>query len=126
MASCARHHALHAAAAPTAKAGVRQNVGTVQATGSGGTLKYNVDPDGTGSALPFTISNPDYNVRSLRGTAVLRWEYHPGSTAYLVWTQTRDEGASFGDLNFARDRTALFSAHPDNIFLLKISYWLGL
>lgn len=103
-----------------------QDVGTVQATGSGGALKYNVDPDGAGPALPFTISNPDYNVRSLRGTAVLRWEYRPGSTAYLVWTQTRDEGASFGDLNFARDRTALFSAHPDNIFLLKISYWLGL
>ncbi|MGI9091488.1 MAG: hypothetical protein ACR2GG_10345, partial [Gemmatimonadaceae bacterium] len=74
----------------------------------------------------FTIANPDFNVRSVRGTAVVRWEYRPGSTAYLVWTQTRDDGAQFGNLDFGRDRAALFSAHPDNIFLLKISYWLGL
>lgn len=103
-----------------------RDVGTIAASGSGGGLTYTVDPDGAGPAVPFTIRNPDYNVRSLRGTAVLRWEYRPGSTAYLVWTQTRDSGAAAGDFNFARDRTALFAAHPDNIFLLKISYWLGL
>jgi len=26
--------------------------------------------------------------RSLRGNAVLRWEYHPGSTLFLVWTRS--------------------------------------
>ena len=76
--------------------------------------------------MPFTIPDPDFNVRSLRGTAVLRWEYRPGSTAYLVWTQTRDASAAFGNFDFPRDRAALFAAHPDNIFLLKISYWVGL
>lgn len=103
-----------------------QDVGTIQATGSGGGLTYTVDPDGAGAAQSFTIANPDFNVRSLRGTAVLRWEYRPGSTAYLVWTQTRDTDAAFGNFDFPRDRAALFAAHPDNIFLLKISYWLGL
>ncbi len=103
-----------------------QDVGTIIATGSGAALKYTVDPDGAGPGIPFTLNNPDFNVRSLRGTAVLRWEYRPGSTAYLVWTQTRNDGAQFGNLSFDRDRTALFSAHPDNIFLLKVSYWLGL
>lgn len=103
-----------------------QDVGTIQPSGTGSALTYTVDPDGPGAAAPFTIANPDFNIRSLRGTAVLRWEYRPGSTAYLVWTQTRDANAAFGNFDFGRDRAALFAAHPDNIFLLKISYWLGL
>jgi len=103
-----------------------RDVGTITSSGAAGGLTYTVDPDGPGAAAPFTIANPDFNLRSLRGTAVLRWEYRPGSTAYLVWTQTRDTDAAFGNFDFTRDRTALFAAHPDNIFLLKISYWLGL
>jgi hypothetical protein len=103
-----------------------RDVGTIQSAGTGSALTYTIDPDGPGAAAPFTVANPDFNIRSLRGTAVLRWEYRPGSTAYLVWTQTRDANAAFGNFDFARDRTALFAAHPDNIFLLKISYWLGL
>lgn len=103
-----------------------QDIGTVRTTGSGGALTYVVDPDAGGPAPSFTIQNPDFDLRSLRGTAVLRWEWRPGSTAYLVWTQTRNDQVPLGTLDFTRDRTALFAAHPDNIFLLKISYWLGL
>lgn len=99
-----------------------RDVGTIQPASGG----YTIDPDGAGASVPFTIPDPDFNVRSLRGTAVLRWEYRPGSTAYLVWTQTRDASAAFGNFDFPRDRAALFAAHPDNIFLLKISYWVGL
>src|SRR5690606_32992424 len=36
-----------------------------------------------------TVQNRDFNLRSLRGTAVLRWEYRPGSTLYLAWQQNR-------------------------------------
>jgi hypothetical protein len=86
---------------------------------------YLVDPDGPGPAAPFTIDNPDFNLRSLRGTGVLRWEWRPGSTAYLVWTQTRNDVAPLGGFDFARDRAALFAAHPQNVFLMKVSYWLG-
>ena len=75
---------------------------------------------------PFSFDNPDFNSRSLNGDAVLRWEYRPGSTIYLVWTQNRYDGASYvGDFDLTRDRTALFRAHPDNIFAVKASYWLG-
>lgn len=36
---------------------------------------------------PWTgaTGNPDFNYRSLRSTAVLRWEYRPGSTLYVAW-----------------------------------------
>jgi hypothetical protein len=93
---------------------------------TGAITGYRIDPDAGGPAAAYTIGNPDFNLRSLRGTGVLRWEWRPGSTAYLVWTQTRSGQASVGDLQFARDRTALLAAPADNIFVLKISYWLGM
>lgn len=69
--------------------------------------------------------DPDFNYRSLRGTAVLRWEWRPGSTLYLAWQQSRTDSAQgIGDFDFSRDRQALFRADPDNIFVLKVNYWL--
>jgi hypothetical protein len=87
---------------------------------------YTVDPDGAGAAAPFAIADPNFNFRSLRGSAVLRWEYHPGSTVYFVWTQERSGNAPVGDLRLDRDLRGLVGAPPDNIFLVKFSYWLGL
>jgi hypothetical protein len=86
---------------------------------------YTVDPDGAGPAAPFTFGDPSFNFRSLRGNAVLRWEFIPGSTLYLVWTQDRNDTESVGDLQFGRDVSALFRAKAENIFLLKINYWLA-
>ena len=69
--------------------------------------------------------NPDFNFRSLRGTAVLRWEWRPGSTMFLAWQQSRtDYAAGIGDFDLSRDRQALFAADADNIFVFKMSYWL--
>ena len=89
---------------------------------------YTVDPDGAGPATPFTMSDPNFNFRSLRGSAVLRWEYHPGSTVYFVWTQERSASAAagIGDLQLGRDLQGLVGMPPDNIFLVKFSYWVGL
>ncbi|GMV05744.1 MAG: hypothetical protein AMXMBFR53_20210 [Gemmatimonadota bacterium] len=77
---------------------------------------------------PWAGSMPDFdfNYRSLRGTAVLRWEYRPGSTLYLAWQQSRSDYATgVGDFDFGRDRQALFRARPDNVFVLKASYWIS-
>jgi hypothetical protein len=84
-----------------------------------------VDPDGAGPAASFTFDQPDFTFRSLRGNAVLRWEYRPGSTLYLVWTQSRASEEVLGDLQFRRDVDALFQAPAENVFLIKASYWLG-
>lgn len=86
--------------------------------------QYTIDPDGAGPAKPFTVDNPDFSQRSLRGNAVFRWEYRPGSVLYVAWTQSRASNAAFGDLSFQRDRSALFATHPDNVFLVKASWWL--
>jgi hypothetical protein len=71
------------------------------------------------------VPNLDFNYRSLRGTAVLRWEWRPGSTLYVAWQQSRSDYASgVGDFQFSRDQAALFGTRPDNIFVLKMNYWL--
>jgi len=83
---------------------------------------YAVDPDGPGPASSFFFGNPDFNVKSLRGTIVLRWEYFPGSLLYFVWTQNRADYAHPGDLQLRRDLSDLLTAPGDNIFMLKVSY----
>ncbi|WP_157464807.1 DUF5916 domain-containing protein [Balneola vulgaris] len=68
----------------------------------------------------------DFDYRVLQGNAVLRWEYRPGSTLFLVWQQERDEylgGQSFFEP--FKSTPDLFKAEPTNIFLIKLSYWFG-
>jgi hypothetical protein len=71
------------------------------------------------------VPDRDFNLRSLRGNAVLRWEYRPGSTLYVAWQQMRQGIAPVGDFAFGRDRAALFATRPDNILVVKASYWLN-
>jgi hypothetical protein len=84
-----------------------------------------IDPDGPGPAPVFTFDNPDFNVKSLRVNAVFRWEWRPGSTLYLVWTQTRDDEAGPGRLASGRDVKALFRAPAHNVLLAKITARVG-
>ncbi|MGE5361490.1 MAG: DUF5916 domain-containing protein, partial [Bacteroidales bacterium] len=84
-----------------------------------------VDPDGTGPAEPFKLVNPDFNYKSLRVNAVFRWEWRLGSTLYVVWTQNREDSANPSD-RFALGRavSSLFGARGDNVFAVKVAYWL--
>ncbi|HEX2188220.1 MAG TPA: DUF5916 domain-containing protein, partial [Longimicrobiaceae bacterium] len=91
---------------------------------SGRDSVYLLDPDRDGTA-EFSFRNPDFNLRSLRGNAVLRWEYRPGSTLFLVWQQNRSGGEPFGDFRLGRDAAGVFRPHPDNVFVLKATYWIG-
>jgi hypothetical protein len=68
---------------------------------------------------------PGFNFKQLRSNLIVRWEYRPGSTLYLVWTQGRDAFATAeGTETFRGDVSNLFRLHPDNTFLIKASYWL--
>jgi hypothetical protein len=91
------------------------------------TGRYTVDPDGKeGLARAFGFRDRDYNFRSLRGNAVLRWEYRPGSTLFFVWQQQRSEEVLLGDFDLGRDSGAWLRAPAESVFLLKLTYWLGL
>ncbi len=87
---------------------------------------YTIDPDGNGSVESFTISNPDYSYKSLRSTVVFRWEYDPGSTFYLVWTQRRSDDSHPGRFRFGRDFRDMLKADGENIFMMKFTYRFNL
>jgi hypothetical protein len=91
---------------------------------NGDVTSYTIDPDGDGQAESQTIGNPDFNYISLRENAVLRWEYMADSTLFLVWTQSREDVEPTGDFQFGNSFNNLLSVKTDNIFMLKITYWL--
>ena len=70
--------------------------------------------------------NADFNYRSFRTTNVLRWEYKPGSSLFVVWQQNRSDEGDLGDFQFGRDFGGVFSAPSHNVFLVKLSYWLNM
>lgn len=79
--------------------------------------------DGVGN---LSISNPDFNFRQFRSNLVVRWEYLPGSTIYLVWSQGRTSSDSNGMFSYQNDVKNLFKVTPRNVFLVKFSYWFAL
>jgi hypothetical protein len=69
--------------------------------------------------------DPDFNVKSFRTTNVVRWEYKPGSTLFVVWQQAREYDAGPGGFRFGRDVHDIFGVPPKNVFLVKLAYWLN-
>lgn len=84
---------------------------------------FDLDADGIADE---SLGGRDFNFRSLRGNAVLRWEYRPGSTLFLVWQQSRESEEGVGSFELGRDLDGLFGAPAENTFILKVSHYLSL
>ncbi len=80
--------------------------------------------DETGA--PEGLPDPSFNFKSLRGNAVLRWEYRPGSVLYFVWTQERTDFEPYGELRFGPSTRRLFDAAANDVFMVKATYYLDL
>jgi len=93
----------------------------LSARAEGGRVFADVDGDGAEESF----ARPDFNFEQFRSNLVLRWEYLPGSTLFVVWSQGRDDYASDGSFRFGRDMRNLFSVRPDDVFLVKVSYWMS-
>ena len=78
--------------------------------------------DGTAS---FTLENPDFQVKSFRSNLVLRWEWRPGSTLYLVWQQNRFESRAIRERAGLGTMFRSFSAPGDNFFAVKTTLWFS-
>jgi hypothetical protein len=79
------------------------------------------------SSVDYAFGKPDFNVREFLSNFVLRWEYNPGSSVYLVWSQTRfNDEYSGGTMDYSGDMNTLFNLRPHNVFLIKFSYRFGL
>jgi hypothetical protein len=68
---------------------------------------------------------PDFNAKSFRTTNVLRWEYRPGSTLFVVWQQARENDFVPGGFRVGRDVRDIFGVPPKNVFLVKLAYWIN-
>ena len=71
-------------------------------------------------------SNPDFNRKSLRGNVVLRWEYRPGSTLFVVWNTSTSDTDRPGEFSPRRDLADAFRAPGSHVFVVKLNYWLTL
>jgi len=108
------------------------DVGTVTQAADGAVT---VDPDGSGPSSTFTVSDRDFSYRSLLGNAVLRWEWRPGSTLFLVWQQRRIDSVTghgaagenpwVGGFDLGRDTGDMFGAPADDVLMIKVNYWLN-
>jgi hypothetical protein len=98
-----------------------EDVGSIRPVDGG----FEVDPDEGGSAPAFTVRDRDFRRASLNGNAVLRWEWRPGSTLFLVWQQARSVSRDDGEFRLGPGFRALWSERPDHVLLLKMSYWFS-
>lgn len=79
----------------------------------------------TDGQAAFTLPNYDFNVRSYRSNVVLRWEWRPGSTAYVVWQQNRASSVPEGQHVGLGDLFGSLSAPGDNIVAIKTTFWIA-
>lgn len=89
---------------------------------AGGQLLVDEDRDGN---TDYAFGNPDFNFQQFRSNLVVRWEYRPGSTVFLVWSQGRTGTSPAGGFSFRDNLNDLFNVYPDNVFLIKLSRWLS-
>ena len=87
---------------------------------------YEIDEDGDMN-VDYSFDNPDFTVNEWLSNLVIRWEFMPGSTAYLVWSQTRNYYMQNGGFEIWDNMDNLFTEDkPTNTFLVKFSYRFGL
>lgn len=87
---------------------------------------YYVDDNGDGTS-DYSFENPDYNYDQFLSNLVARWEFLPGSTLYLVWSQTRSYYDSTGSFSLDQNLSNLYTEKkPHDVFLIKFTYRFGL
>jgi len=86
---------------------------------------YYVDEDLDG-VNDYSFDLPDFNFKQFRSNLVIRWEYRPGSTLFLVWTQSRTGYDATGQFKYGTNMKELFDVWPENVFLVKMNYWFSL
>ncbi|MGE5348049.1 MAG: DUF5916 domain-containing protein [Actinomycetota bacterium] len=88
--------------------------------------RYSVDEDGD-EISDYTFRNPDNNYDQFLSNLVVRWEFRPGSTLFLVWSQTRSYNDNTGSFSLEQNLNNLYTAEkPYDVFLVKFTYRFGL
>jgi hypothetical protein len=97
-----------------------------QLSGPDATNYYRVDENRDGKT-DYQFENPNFSFNEFLSNLVLRWEYLPGSTLYLVWSQNRLFDSSAGDFDLSYNLNKLYNHEkPNNTIMLKLSYRIAL
>ena len=113
---------------PFVSRGRYDRLGELAAPGSNDLIHYaRVRRDGQTVRVDdagFSLPEPDFTARSLRSTAVLRWEPRAGSTLYAVWQQQRasDEPRARA---VGPGLVDAFTAAGAHVFALKLAWWFA-
>jgi hypothetical protein len=96
----------------------------------GGTLcrdqgRIHIDYSGDGMS-DASFRDQNFNVNSMIGSVVVRWEYSPGSQLFFVWQQNREYRDTFGDFDLQRDARSLFENRGEHAFIIKATRWFNL
>ena len=98
-----------------------RDLGTLTRTDAG----FRIDADADGPLQPFAVPDRSFTTRSLRGNAVLRWEYRPGSTLFVVWQQDRLNPTLMNDFGVGRAFADVFTGQANNVLAVKWTYWIN-
>jgi hypothetical protein len=74
----------------------------------------------------YSFDRPDFDLRQVRSTMVLRWEYRPGSTVFAIWSHGQTSQIDDGRFQLGRDISSLVHAQSENLVMIKANYWIGL
>lgn len=75
---------------------------------------------------PFDVpGSRDFNARSFRSNVVLRWEWKPGSTLFVVWQQNRAATEPIGTRAGIGDMLNSITAPGDHVLAVKTTFWLS-
>lgn len=89
------------------------------------TRAIGIDSDGVGPSPATTVQNPDFVVRSMRSNVVLRWEYRPGSTVFVVWNQSRFGFEDEAPFHLGQNLGRIWSDNMQNVLLVKANYYFS-
>jgi len=70
----------------------------------------------------ITFDNPNFKDFAFLSNLVFRWEYVPGSTVYLVWSQNRYDSDKIAQFNLGKDFSNIYKVYPHDVFMIKFSY----
>jgi hypothetical protein len=97
-----------------------QRLGESEIAYSAASDSYRVSEAG-GAAYSF--EDPDFRLQEFHSNLVTRWEWKPGSSLYVVWSQGRSGNFATWDNSFSRNWRDMWHARPDNVLMVKFSYW---
>ena len=88
--------------------------------------RYAVQEAEGGPGSRYSFDNPSFSFRQFRSNLVVRWEYRPGSTFYVVWSQGRTSDSPFYDDSLGDNFDTLWRSAARNVFMVKLQHWFSL